>query len=179
MKTLEALYTFEEYDRQGHTVWSLSDLRIVFGEKPAAFRKSLERLCAEGILARVSRGLYLFARTRRDKRTVFGEIIANLRKGEYCFESLESAASAWGIVPQTPLGAITVMTTGRSGRFDTPFGPVEFVHTDAPVEEILANTVTRDDFIPIATRAYTVHGLRRCGRTTQLDEAIALGYLED
>ena len=178
MKMTEAFHILDEYDRQGHTVWSMSDLRIVFPEKPDTFRKSIERLCNGGLLARANRGVYVYMRTRRDKRAVFGEVIASLRKGEYCFESLESAASEWGLFPQTPLGGLTVMTTGRSGRFDTPFGPVEFVHTDASIGEILANTVNRDDFIPIATRAYTVHGLRRCGRAANLDEALALEDME-
>lgn len=179
MKLIEALHILENYDDAGYTVWSLSDLRIVLAEKPATFRKTLERLCNGGILARVSRGTYLFVRTRRDKRTVFGEVIAHLRRGEYCFESLESAASEWGIFPQTPLGGITVMTTGRSGSFDTPYGPVEYVHTDAPIDEIVANTVAREGFIPLASRGYTIHGLRRCGRTAELDEALALGMLEE
>lgn len=179
MKVLEALQILRDYDRRGHTVWSLSGLRIAFPEKPATFRKTLERLCEERVLTRVSRGTYLFALTGRDRRNVFGELIANLRKGEYCFESLESAASLWGIIAQTPLGGITVMTTGRSGRFETPYGPVEFVHTDASIAEILGNTVSREDFIPLATRAYTIHGLRRCGRTTELDEAAVLGELEE
>ena len=178
MKLLDALHTFEEYDNKGHTVWSLSGLRIVFPEKPAAFRKSIERLCAENILARVGRGVYVYLLTRRDKRTVFGEVITKLRQGEYCFESLESAACEWGIFPQTPLGGITVMTTGRSGHFTTPFGPVEFVHTSASIPEILENIVPRDDFIPIATRDYTIHGLKRCGRTTELNESMALEQQE-
>lgn len=177
MKIIEALNILENYDRQGHTVWSLSGLLVVFRETPATFRKTLERLCANGLLVRVSKGVYVFMRTARDRRTVFGELIAELRKGEYCFESLDSAASEWGIVPQTPLGMITVVTTGRSGVFDTPFGTVEFVHTVAPIDEILENVVMRDDFIPLATRNYTIHGLRRCGRTTALKEMEALGQL--
>lgn len=179
MRLLSALHTLEQYDRQGHTIWSVCDLRMVFDEKPAAFRKTIERLCREGILERVSRGVYLFKSTRRDRHEVLGEAIGELRKGEYCFESLESAASIWGIVPQTPLGGITIMTTGRSGRVTTPFGPVEYVHTDASINEILANTIPRDGFVPLATREYVIHGLRRCGRTTELDEVVALEELEE
>ena len=178
MKTIDALDILTEYDGKGHTVWSLSDLHIVFCEKPATFRKTLERLCAAGILERVSRGTYLFVHSNRNRRMVFGELIGQLRSGEYSFESLESAASAWGIIPQTPLGGITVMTTGRSGRVRTPFGPVEFVHTEATIQEILTNTVQRDDFIPLASKSYTIHGLRRCARTTELDEALARGWEE-
>ena len=174
MKASKATKILSAYDRQGHTVWSLSGLRAVLPERTPAFRKTLERLCADETLSRVSRGVYLFGQTVRDRREVFGELIAELRKGEYCFESLESAASEWGIFPQTPLGVITVLTTGRSGSFGTPYGRVEFVHTSAPVGEIIANTVQRERFIPIATRNYTIHGLRRCGRTTQLEEATAL-----
>ena len=97
MKTLEALDILGRYDREGHTVWSLSDLRVVFPEAPETFRKTLGRLCANRVLTRVSRGVYAFARTARDRRAVFGELIGALRAGEYCFESLESAACAWGI----------------------------------------------------------------------------------
>ena len=179
MKLLQALHILEDYDKQGHTVWSLSGLRIAFHEPSATFRKTLERLCNEHILVRVSRGIYLFPNTRRDRQEVFGELIAALRNGEYCFESLESAANAWGIFPQTPLGGINVMTTGRSGYFETPYGPVEFTHTEASIDEILANTIEREGFIPLATRAYTIHGLRRCGRTAELDEALASANEED
>ena len=179
MKTLEALDILGRYDREGHTVWSLSDLRVVFPEAPETFRKTLGRLCANRILTRVSRGVYVFGRTVRDRRAVFGELIGALRAGEYCFESLDSAASEWGIVSQTPLGGLTVMTTGRSGSFETPYGPVEFVHTDASVNEILANTIPRDGFIPLATRDYTVHGLRRCGRIGGLREALAVADGEE
>lgn len=175
MKASKAERILSAYDRQGHTVWSLSGLRTVFPGQAPAFRKTLERLCANEALTRVSRGVYLYGQTVRDRREVFGELIAELRKGEYCFESLESAASEWGIFPQTPLGVVTVLTTGRSGTFTTPYGRVEFVHTSAPVGEIIANTVRRERFIPIATRSYTIHGLRRCGRTTQLEEVTALG----
>ncbi len=179
MKTLEALEILERYDREGHTVWSLSDLRIVLPEAPETFRKTLGRLCANRVLTRVSRGVYVFGRTARDRRAVFGELIGALRTGEYCFESLDSAASEWGIVQQSPLGGLTVMTTGRSGSFETPYGPVEFVHTDASVNEILANTIPRDGFIPLATRDYTVHGLRRCGRVGGLREALAIDDEEE
>ena len=174
MKLLNALDILERYDRAGHTVWSLSGLHIVFPEQPATFRKTLERLDSARILVRAARGTYLFARTSRDRRAVLGELIAAIRAGEYCFESLESAASSWGIIPQSPLGAITVMTTGRSGLFETPYGPVEYVHTEAPIAEIIENTVERDGFIPIATIGYTVHNLRRCGRTVELGEALAM-----
>lgn len=179
MKSLEAQRILESYDAEGLTVWSTPALRIAFDEPLSTFRKTLERLCAARTLTRVTRGVYLFARTRRDRRTVFGELIAGLRRGEYCFESLESAASVWGVFPQTPLGGITVLTTGRTGRFDTPYGPVEFVHTDASIPEILDNTIVREGFIPLATRDYTIHGLKRCGRTTQLDEALAFQTAEE
>ena len=179
MKLMQAFDILEQYDRQGLTVWSLSGLRMVLVERPTTFRKTLERLCSENVLSRISRGLYVFAHTSRDRRVVVGEIIAGLRAGEYCFESLESAANEWGIISQTPLGVTTVMTTGRSGTFNTPYGSVEFVHTDASVNEILRETLQREDFIPLATREYTLHGLKRCGRTSELREAFALSDLEE
>ena len=178
MLIVDCIKTFNEYDRLGQTVWSISALSIALRENHAALRKTIERLCGAGILARISRGLYLFALTSRGRDQVLGEIIAMLRPGEYCFESLESAAQKWNLVSQTPLGALTVMTTGRRGRFETPYGTVEFTHTDAPVGEVLRNTVPRDGFIPIATKEYTAHHLKRCGRTTELAEAQSTNWEE-
>ncbi len=67
-------------------------------------------------------------------------IAVTLRSGHYNYLSLESALLAYGIISQVPLAGITVMTTGRSGIFDTPFGRIEFIHTKRHGGQILDHT---------------------------------------
>ena len=37
------------------------------------------------------------------------------------------------------MGRVTVVTKGRSGCFDTPYGVIEFTHTKQSVEQIAPN----------------------------------------
>ena len=59
-----------------------------------------------------------------------------MRRGEYNYVSLESALSEYGVISQIPM-RLTVMTTGRKGEVNTPFGTIEFTHTSRPIHDIL------------------------------------------
>ena len=56
-----------------------------------------------------------------------------LRPREINYISLESKLSEAGVISQITT-ALTCMTTGSPGRFDTPWGAVEFTHTDRKIE---------------------------------------------
>lgn len=169
MKSAAAVAELNAWSREGVTLFTSADLGKVFGESGETLRSTLKRLVKDGYLAKVARNLYLYLLSAGSETYLIERIAVMLRRGEYAFESLESAASKWGIVSQVPVDRITVMTTGRSGEFRTPFGTVEFVHTQAALDEIAANIVERPgNPLPIATKRYTVQNLKNCHRNTHL-----------
>ena len=84
------------------------------------------------------------------------EIALKLRPGELSYVSLESALSMYGWISQIPLGVLTVMTTGRTGQFKTPWGTIENTHWDP----------NRKFMVATANAAY--RDLKRAGRNLDL-----------
>jgi hypothetical protein len=63
------------------------------------------------------------------------------------------------------------MTTGAPGRFDTPWGTIEFTHTGRHIE-VGSDVVVHDDGVWEATVRTAARDLRRVGRNVDLiDEA--------
>ena len=97
------------------------------------------------------------------------EVAVALRFGEFNYIGMESAASLWSVISQIPVGRLTVVTTGREGEFNTPFGAIEFIHTAADANEIISNTVDYPGHaLRLATKRYAVQGLKRARRSTYL-----------
>ena len=171
MKRIDAISAFESLDRKGLGFFSSSSLGVLFDETGSTLRSTIKSLVEAGVLQRVSRNLYRYAWGSQPDGFLLEQAAVYLRRGHYCFESLESAAAKWGIISQMPLDRITVMTTGREGEFHTPFGTIEFIHTAASAEEILANTREQPgNPLRIATREYTERNMRTCRRSAYLIE---------
>ena len=158
-----------EWDWRGRCVFLKRDLAKVFGESGKTLDQTLRRLIAAGLLERVAHGVYVYALSAHLGVSALEEVALALRRGEFVFESYESALSQWGRISQVPVDRITLATTGREGVFRTRFGVIEFTHTAAGAAEIATNTVARPGrVIPIATEAYALSGLRRTGRNLDL-----------
>jgi predicted transcriptional regulator of viral defense system len=170
MKQSEALKQLYCWDKQGRYVFCKSDLEIVFAERGRTLDQTVVRLVKAGILERAAHGIYIFALSAHIGSATLELVARNLRRGEFTFESLESALSKWGVISQVPIDRITLMTTGRSGEYKTPYGVIEFTHTKAPIEDIVVNTVVRTDehALPIATKQYAYKNLRSVGRNLNL-----------
>ncbi len=182
MRLPEAINTLTDWARKGRVLFTLEDLRKLFPrDRDAAFRGGLDRLVSAGVLHRVSRGLFVFALAGRRDPHLLERIAVALRRGCYSYLSLESALSEHGVISQVPLAGITVMTTGRAGLFDTPFGRIEFTHTKRSVSDILKQTRETGRPLRIATPGAAARDLRRVGRNVhlidehELEEAIADG----
>jgi hypothetical protein len=80
--------------------------------------------------------------------------------------SLETKLSEAGVISQITT-ALTCMTTGSRGRFETPWGAIEFTHTDRTIE-IGTDVVVHDDGMLEATVRTAVRDLRRVGRNLDL-----------
>jgi hypothetical protein len=80
--------------------------------------------------------------------------------------SLETKLSEAGAISQITT-ALTCMTTGSPGRFETPWGAIEFTHTDRTIR-IGTDVVAQDDGTLEATVRTAVRDLRRVGRNLDL-----------
>jgi len=92
---------------------------------PADVRRQLSRWVTAGRLHQLRRGFYVLAPPyQRTKPHPF--VVANaVVRGSYV--SLQAALAHYGLIPEgTP--AVTSVTTGRPGRWDTPLGVYEYRH---------------------------------------------------
>jgi predicted transcriptional regulator of viral defense system len=170
MKQIEALGTLAALDRVGVYVLTKNDLAKAFpNEKEKAFEKSLQRMVANGILERVSKGVYLNPSARSKSGYVIEDIAAVLRRGYFSYVTRESMLSEYGVISQVPVSRITLMTTGASGIYKTPYGIVEFTHTKRSPGELVARTLmAKGRPLRIATRQAAVADLVRAGRNTEM-----------
>jgi predicted transcriptional regulator of viral defense system len=168
----DALRVLARQDGSGRYVFVTADLRLLLGESGDKLAKTLDRLVAGGVLERACRAVYVYRLSRHLGADTIAEVAVALRRYHYNYLSYESALSEWGAISQKPLDRITVATTGREGEFSTPYGVVEFTHTDLSPEVILANTVDRSpNPLPIATAGLALRNLRRAGRDLDLVDA--------
>ena len=129
MNQIDAIHRLTRIDREhGVCVFSKDDLRQLFNEdNENALTAGIQRLARSGILVRAVNGVYVNALS--DNKLDLTENIAKvMRRGQYSYVSLESALSEYGVISEIPM-VLTVMTTGRGGRYDTPYGTLEFTHT--------------------------------------------------
>lgn len=186
MKLAAAVEVLARMDRQqGRHVYALRELEKLFPESPRARQATIGRLVQQGVLKRAARGVYVYALSAFLGRYTLEWIAVTLRRGEYCYLSLESALSAYGVISQIPM-RYTIMTTGRRGEHVTPFGTIEFTHTERPLGEVMDSyppieppgepfRFDEHNPLPMATCQAALRDLRRVGRNTHLiDEDAAI-----
>ena len=143
MQTAAAIVRLADWDRRGRYVYHKRDLGKIFDEAPNTLSQTLKRLRAQGVLVRAAQGVYVYALSPRVGAETIQDVALTLRRGEYVFESLESALSQWGVISQAPVDRITLMTTGSKGTFHTPYGVIEFTHTKLTPDQIRQGTLER------------------------------------
>ena len=167
MKQNDALNILRSWDIQGRYVFRKHDLAIVLDESGRTLDQTLARLKKAGVLERPAHGVYAFAHSRHLGPTTIEHIARNLRRGELTYESLESALSRHGVISQIPINRLTLMTTGRSGEYRTPYGVIEFTHTKQPVANILPELIERESHaLPLASKQLAYANLRSAATST-------------
>lgn len=168
MNKLTAINKLDEFSRNGRYVFHLRDFGKIFpDESERALKASIKRLLESDILTRAVYGVYVYNRATQDSY-ILEHIVKTLRRGEYSYVSLESALSQYGVISQIPIDRLTVMTTGRSGEYQTPWGVIELTHTARSVNDILAGTIETKSPIRFAKKETAVRDLLRVGRNTHL-----------
>lgn len=171
-KSDELLSVFAEAVTAGGGVHSATELAFMLGVPcDSTFRKFLADCVKKGLLRRVVKGLYESVITPPEAETAIYKIIRKLRSGVLNYISLESQLSYIGEISQVVMGRVTVMTKGRSGCFDTPYGVIEFTHTKKPVEQIAPNLYfDPDSRIYRANKEQAVADLKHCRRNLHMLE---------
>ena len=169
MKLREAVKTLVLGDARRFPFLDVASLRTLFpAEHPKTFQSGIRRLVDAGILQHVKRGLYMNVTAARLGAGGPGLMASALRPGAICYLSLESALAEWGSISQAPM-RLTWMTTGRRGEFSTPWGTMEFTHTERDPLELLARTNRLPErHLRIAQPDLALEDLRRVRRNLHL-----------
>lgn len=176
MKKMDAIRKLSELDRHGVYVLTKGDLVKAFpDEKEKAFEKSLQRLVADGVLQRVAKGIYVNMLARSRRANIVEDIAAVLRRGHYSFLSMESMLSEYGVISQVPVSRITLMTTGATGVYHTPYGTIEFTHTKRPIADLIRRTVSaKGRPLRMASKQAAISDLVRSGRNVSMIDTAEL-----
>lgn len=145
-------------------------IRNIFpGEPEENLKKTLSRAVSGRVIERVCRGVYLYTRANSVNAYKLESVAAALRSGKYSYISLETSLSEYGIISQMTLGYLTVMTTGRSQKYTTPHGIIEFTHTSRSEFEIIRSTYWQDGRpLRMANPETAFEDLRRVGRNIHM-----------
>ncbi len=166
MKTSLLLRELDNWDKGGIWAFDLPRLEIIFGGNDGSLKTSLMRHVQAGIIVRVFRGLYVNPRARSMPPEPILALVSLMRPFEFSYLSLESVLSDAGWISQIPF-VHTIMTTGRSGTFATPYGVLEFTHTSRTVDSAEVK-FEKSRSIHVATPEKAYHDLHYVRRNLDL-----------
>jgi len=151
---------------------------LMGGIDPAYLRLMMKRLSDQRVLIRAARGVYVNPHARSRPADTRRGLLRFLRPREISYVSLESKLSEVGVISQIT-STLTCMTTGSPGWFETPWGAVEFTHTDRRIQ-VGRDVIVQDDGMMEATVRTAIRDLRRVGRNLDLvDEEILADAVAD
>ena len=169
MKLITAINILDDFEASGRCVFRGRDLKKLLGDgSVSGFRATLRRLRATGRLHAACRDVYVYKDGGAQKAHLLESIAANLRRGEVCYVSLESALAEYGVISQIPVDRLTVMTSGRSGEIRTPYGVLEFTHSARTELELLSRSIDVERPLRLASKEAAVGDLKRVGRNIHL-----------
>jgi hypothetical protein len=180
MRRRDLIQKLDDMDRRGVWAYTPATFSALLGEpEPNYLKLRMKRLADEGVLIRAARGVYVNPHARSLPSDVRRGLIRFLRPRELSYVSLEWKLSEAGAISQGAT-VLTCMTTGSPGRFDTPWGAIEFTHTDREIA-VGADVHARDDGVLEATVERAARDLRRVGRNTGLidEETLADAIVDE
>jgi len=166
----QAIHTFRTWDKKGKYVFTKHELHKLFPQDtPKTLTEGIQRLIKDNLLQRACRGIYINPHALSWDGYVIEHIAKALRQGEYNYVSLESILSEYSVISQIPIDRLTVMTTGRTGTYKTPFGTIEYTHTKRSILDIINGIMqVKNRPLRIATKEIAWRDLKRVGRNINL-----------
>lgn len=169
MKLITAISVLDDFAASGRCVFRGRDLKkLLCDGSVSGFRATLGRLRAVGRLHAACRDVYVYKDGGAQKAHLLEAIAANLRRGEVCYVSLESALAEYGVISQIPVDRLTVMTSGRSGEIKTPYGVLEFTHSARTELELFSRSIDVGRPLRLASKEAAISDLKRVGRNLHL-----------
>jgi hypothetical protein len=167
MKRSDLTVKLAQADRAGAWAYTPATFSALLGGvEPDYLRLMMKRLTDQGVLIRAARGIYVNPHARSRPADARRGLLRFFRPREISYVSLESKLSEAGVISQIAT-ALTCMTTGSPGRFDTPWGAIEFTHTDRDIR-FGVDVIVNDDGGLEATLDRAARDLRRVGRNLDL-----------
>lgn len=161
MTRLDLIRALNWMNGEGHWLVTRQQFRVLFrGESAAAQDKALHAHTKAGLIIRVAAGLYANPNSTVVPSDPLRTVAQYLRPNDVGYVSMEYALHARGALSQMP-AVMTIMTTGRSGAFRTPFGTIEFIHTARPPSGFPGSP---DETFPLADVATARRDMLRAGR---------------
>jgi len=161
--------------------WGRENRRCVFDYNELARLLGLSRckrkleglvrsLIAYGVLEHAGRDVYILLPLAREGQLPVLDQAARVAGGyRIIIESLETAASRWGIISQKYARMATYITSGRSRTLTCSFGIVVLIHTACPTGKLIEESIDRGpELTRLSNEKMTIHMLRRTGRATEL-----------
>lgn len=131
MRNIDILKTnLENLTDKDHYLFTISDFYSLFKNlSKSNLTMLLSRAVKNKILERACKGVYIYPKADYERGYELFYVAARLRYNEFCYLSLETILSQYGIISQMPIGYISLMTTGRSGIIDCgKYGKIEFIY---------------------------------------------------
>lgn len=157
-------------DKQGIWLLSRAQFGVLFPDESAeTLKKSLARHSRAGRLLHVAHGLYANPVAHSMSAYPLEAIVPRLRPLDFNYLSAETVLAERSVISQMTQNYLTIMTTGASKRYTTPFGTVEFTHTQRDYraqQDQLRFDEQRGLWVASAALAY--RDLKRLGRNTSL-----------
>jgi len=176
MNTSALIDKMDSLAKQG--VWLFTQMMIAElfpGENIRSIRASITRHTKSGIIVPIAKGIYANERASSISAHKLEAVVAYLRPGQINYVSQETRLSELGIISQIPVSRLTVMTTGRSGLIETPYGTIELTSTKRKLEAILSGvTYDEERKILLADAARAYGDLKRARRNLDLVDQVEL-----
>ncbi|MDD3325438.1 MAG: hypothetical protein PHN38_10000 [Sulfurospirillaceae bacterium] len=163
------LNALDKLDKQNIWAFNINMLRLYFYENSdQALAVALGRHTKSNLITRVCRGIYSNPRAKSTPKYPLEALACIIRSGEQFYLSLETLLSESGHISQMP-NRLTFMTTGRTQTFQTPYGILEFVHSQRDPKDFLNGcSYNNERKIWIASAQKALRDAKRTGRSLDL-----------
>ncbi|PCK07258.1 MAG: hypothetical protein COA42_15170 [Alteromonadaceae bacterium] len=156
-------------------LFSYRQAQVLFAdEAEKTLYQALRRHQKNGIIEQVCKGVWQNPMSRYiENDTRLEELALLLRPDHYNVVSLETVLSQASVISQQMFAYLTVMTTGQSKCFKTPFGTLELTHTKRKLTELSRYKVPPGHRLPWVGVDVAYRDLKRVGRNVDLvDEEV-------
>lgn len=169
MTQRQLLEMLDFFDSKRIWAFRLNAIRMYFNnEDEKSIQIALNRHTKNGIITQCARGVY--ANPRGKKPLFVREYLALMLREQFTFYlSLESVLSEEGLISQIP-NRLTFVSKDRSRVFNTPYGILEFVHSEKKDDFLKDCYYDNKRLIWVASKEKAIKDLYRHRRSVDLYE---------